>query len=140
MTGDFLGRGWAFPPAVASDGDVAMATAEEDIRQSVRLIMSTEPGERVMRPDFGCGLRGLVFEPLTTTTAALVRHRVEEARVAVRNIRRDSLDQLRKAEKDGGISQEDERRAQERLQKITDQYIKKVDDVAKRKETEVLEV
>ena len=69
-----------------------------------------------------------------------VHHRTEEARVAVRNIRRDSLDQLRKAEKDGGISQEDERRAQERLQKITDQYIKKVDDVAKRKETEVLEV
>ena len=69
-----------------------------------------------------------------------VHHRTEEARVAVRNIRRDALDHLRKAEKDGGISQEDERRAQERLQKITDQYIKKVDDVAKRKETEVLEV
>jgi ribosome recycling factor len=69
-----------------------------------------------------------------------VHHRTEEARVAVRNIRRDSLDQLRKAEKDGGISQEDERRAQDRLQKLTDQYIKRVDDVAKRKETEVLEV
>jgi ribosome recycling factor len=69
-----------------------------------------------------------------------VHHRTEEARVAVRNIRRDALDHLRKAEKDGGISQEDERRAQERLQKITDQYIKKVDDVSKRKETEVLEV
>jgi ribosome recycling factor len=69
-----------------------------------------------------------------------VHHRTEEARVSVRNIRRDSLDQLRKAEKEGGISQEDERRAQERLQKLTDQYIKKVDDVAKRKETEVLEV
>jgi ribosome recycling factor len=47
---------------------------------------------------------------------------------------------LRKAEKEGGISQEDERRAQDRLQKITDQYIKKVDEVSKRKETEVLEV
>jgi ribosome recycling factor len=69
-----------------------------------------------------------------------VHHRTEEARVAVRNIRRDALDHLRKAEKDGGISQEDERRAQERLQKITDQFIKKVDDVSKRKETEVLEV
>jgi ribosome recycling factor len=69
-----------------------------------------------------------------------VHHRTEEARIAVRNIRRDALDHLRKAEKDGGISQEDERRAQERLQKITDQFIKKVDDVSKRKETEVLEV
>jgi ribosome recycling factor len=69
-----------------------------------------------------------------------VHHRTEEARVAVRNVRREALDQLRKAEKEGGISQEDERRAQDRLQKLTDQYIKRLDDVSKRKETEVLEV
>jgi|SRR5215204_1371695 len=69
-----------------------------------------------------------------------VHHRTEESRVAVRNVRREALDQLRKAEKDGGISQEDERRAQDRLQKLTDQYIKRLDDVSKRKETEVLEV
>jgi ribosome recycling factor len=54
--------------------------------------------------------------------------------------RRDALDHLRKAEKDGGISQEDERRAQERLQKLTDQFVKRVDDVSKHKETEVMEV
>src|SRR5579864_3134733 len=69
-----------------------------------------------------------------------VHQRAEEARVAVRNCRRDALDHLRKAEKDGGISQEDERRAQERLQKLTDQFIKKVDDVSRTKETEVMEV
>jgi len=69
-----------------------------------------------------------------------VHHRSEEARVAVRNIRRDSLDQLRKAEKDGGISAEDERRAQDRLQKLTDQYIRRVEEVSKKKETEVMEV
>jgi ribosome recycling factor len=69
-----------------------------------------------------------------------VHHRTEEARVAVRNVRREALDQLRKAEKEGGISQEDERRAQDRLQKLTDQYIKRLEDVSKRKETEVLEV
>jgi ribosome recycling factor len=69
-----------------------------------------------------------------------VHHRAEEARVAVRNCRRDALDHLRKAEKDGGISQEDERRAQERLQKLTDQFIKRVDDVSRNKETEVMEV
>ncbi len=69
-----------------------------------------------------------------------VHHRAEEARVAVRNCRRDALDHLRKAEKDGGISQEDERRAQERLQKLTDSFIKRVDDVSRTKETEVLEV
>jgi ribosome recycling factor len=69
-----------------------------------------------------------------------VHHRSEEARVAVRNCRRDALEHLRKAEKDGGISMEEERRAQERLQKLTDQFIKKVDEVSKRKETEVMEV
>src|ERR671938_2138431 len=69
-----------------------------------------------------------------------VHQRAEEARVAVRNCRRDALDHLRKAEKDGGISTEDERRAQERLQKLTDQFVKRVDEVSKKKETEVLEV
>ena len=69
-----------------------------------------------------------------------VHQRGEEARVAVRNCRRDALEHLRKAEKDGGISQEDERRAQERLQKLTDSFIKRVDDVSRSKETEVLEV
>lgn len=76
----FLGIGWAFPvqsdPATA---DVALAVYEEDIREAVRLILETEQGERVMRPDFGAGLRALVFEPLNTTTKALVRHRVEQA-------------------------------------------------------------
>ena len=69
-----------------------------------------------------------------------VHHRAEETRVAVRNCRRDALDHLRKAEKDGGVSQEDERRAQERLQKLTDSFIKRVDDVSRTKETEVMEV
>jgi ribosome recycling factor len=54
---------------------------------------------------------------------------------------RDALDHLRKAEKeDGGISQEDEKRAQERLQKLTDSFIKRVEDVSRHKETEVMEV
>ena len=69
-----------------------------------------------------------------------VHQRAEEARVAVRNCRRDALDGLRKAEKDGGISAEDERRAQDRLQKLTDQFIHRVEEVSKRKETEVMEV
>jgi ribosome recycling factor len=69
-----------------------------------------------------------------------VHQRAEEARIAVRNCRRDALDHLRKAEKDGGISAEDERRAQERLQKLTDQFVHRVDEVSKRKETEVMEV
>jgi uncharacterized protein len=75
----FLGRGWSFPIATGADGEIAQAEYEEDVREAVRLVLGTNPGERVMRPDFGAGLRALVFEPLTTTTQALVKHRVEEA-------------------------------------------------------------
>jgi phage baseplate assembly protein W len=88
----FLGRGWAFPVAPAADGELALSAAEEDVRQAIRLILETEPGERVMRPDFGTGLRSLVFEPLSVNTATLVRHRVEESlrtwepRIEVRDV------------------------------------------------------
>jgi phage baseplate assembly protein W len=82
MDADFLGRGWAFPVESGADGDVALVREEEDVRQAVRLILETEPGERVMRPDFGAGLRGLVFDPINTTTLALVRHRIEAALTA----------------------------------------------------------
>lgn len=78
---DFLGRGWAFPLSPAPDGDVEMVSDEEDIRQSIVLILETEPGERVMRPDFGCGLRGLVFEPINASTLALAGYKVEQALV-----------------------------------------------------------
>jgi len=74
---DFLGRGWAFPVAAGSDGEAATVAAAEDVRQAIRLIIETEPGERVMRPDFGAGLRSLIFEPSSTETATLVRHRVQ---------------------------------------------------------------
>ena len=77
----FLGRGLAFPPAVDAAGGIAMAEYEEDIRQAIRIILDTDPGERVMRPDFGAGLRALVFEPINTHTLALARHRVEQALV-----------------------------------------------------------
>ena len=78
----FLGVGWAFPiQADPATDDVALAVYEEDIRQAIRLILETDPGERVMRPDFGAGLQALVFEPMNTTTLALARHRVEQALV-----------------------------------------------------------
>lgn len=77
----FLGRGLAFPVAVGASGAIAMAEYEEDIRQAIRIILDTDPGERVMRPDFGAGLRALLFEPINTNTLALARHRVEQALV-----------------------------------------------------------
>lgn len=78
----FLGVGWAFPVALdPAAQDVARAEYEEDIRQSIRIILETSPGERVMRPDFGSGLRDMVFEPVNYTTLALVKQRVEQALV-----------------------------------------------------------
>lgn len=75
----FLGRGWAFPVVIDARSAIAMAEYEEDIRQAIRIILETDPGERVMRPDFGAGLRTLLFEPINTSTIALLRHRVERA-------------------------------------------------------------
>ncbi len=76
----FLGVGWAFPvQADLSVGDMSTAVYEQDIRQAILLILETNLGERVMRPDFGSGLRELVFEPLNTRTMTLVRYRVEQA-------------------------------------------------------------
>jgi phage baseplate assembly protein W len=77
----FLGHGWRFPIESGPDGEVAMSDYDRDVREAVRIVLGTNPGERVMRPDFGAGLRALLFEPKTATTASLVRHRVEQALV-----------------------------------------------------------
>ena len=79
---DFLGRGWGFPIALGLDDEINLVSDAEDIRESIRLILETDPGERVMRPDFGAGLRRMVFEPITTTTMALVQQKVQAALVA----------------------------------------------------------
>lgn len=77
---DFLGRGWAMPVDIDPyTGLIAMAEYEEDIRQSIRIILETAKGERVMRPDFGCGIHDLVFEAVDTTTLQRIRSEVEEA-------------------------------------------------------------
>ncbi len=75
----FLGVGWAFPPCVAADGGTSIAIYDEDIKQSLRIILGTDRGERVMRPDFGAGLRSFVFGPINPTTLQRVKARVEEA-------------------------------------------------------------
>jgi uncharacterized protein len=77
----FLGRGWAFPVGLDSTQEIATAAYETDIQQAIRIILGTEPGERVMRPTFGTGLRGLMFEPINTTTVALAQYRVQQALV-----------------------------------------------------------
>ena len=77
---DFLGKGWAMPVQLdPRTGLVATAEYEEDIRQSIRIILETAPGERVMRPNFGCGIHELVFAAVDTTTLQRIRSVVEEA-------------------------------------------------------------
>ena len=70
----------------------------------------------------------------------LCARRAEEARVAVRNIRRDEVEHLRKVEKEGHVGRDDVERSLAQVQQITDQFIAKVDEVARRKEAEILEV
>ncbi|MEJ5199607.1 MAG: ribosome recycling factor [Anaerolineae bacterium] len=70
----------------------------------------------------------------------LVNKRVEEARVAVRNIRRDAIDMLRDLEKEKLISEDDLHEGREKAQKLTDDFIKKIDEIGKAKEAEIMEV
>jgi uncharacterized protein len=76
----FLGKGWAFPVCLEG-GQIATAAYDEDVRQAILIVLGTDPGERVMRPEFGAGLRAFVFEPLTPSTTEALRQRVQEALV-----------------------------------------------------------
>ena len=78
MNKDFLGVGLSFPLKV-EDGKVAMSGYEESVRQSIMLILGTAKGERIMRPDFGCGLQELGFSVNDTSTASLAIFYIEEA-------------------------------------------------------------
>jgi phage baseplate assembly protein W len=81
MTSEFLGVGWFFPSRLDDKGRVALAEHEESIRQSIWMILSTAPGERVMRPDFGCGIHDLVFAPNNASTWGRVEGEVRQALV-----------------------------------------------------------
>ena len=76
---DFLGAGWAFPVAVDQRGRIALASQETDIEQSIRMILLTPKGQRMMRPDFGCHIHELVFAKNDGRTAGLAVHYVTEA-------------------------------------------------------------
>ena len=75
----FLGKGWRFPVDVNRNGTVATSVDEELVRESIVIILGTAPGERVMRPDFGCEIHDLLFAPNNTTTAGLAAHYVTDA-------------------------------------------------------------
>jgi len=70
----------------------------------------------------------------------VVRHLAEEGRVAVRNVRRDVMHDLKELVKNGDVGDDEERRAEERVQKLTDEHVAKIEDLLKRKEAEIMEV
>lgn len=74
-----FGQGIAFPPRIGADGRLAWSVGEDHVRESIRIILLTEPSERLMREGFGCGLRRFLFEPNTATTRQLIRERITEA-------------------------------------------------------------
>nr|QNO51027.1 hypothetical protein EDLMLJLI_00020 [Methanosarcinales archaeon ANME-1 ERB6] len=79
MAKEFLGRGWRFPVNVTPAGKILMSVHEADIKEAIWLILSTSKGERVMRPDFGCGIYEFVFATINTTTIGLIEASVREA-------------------------------------------------------------
>jgi phage baseplate assembly protein W len=81
MPRDFLGLGFKFPMQVNAQGAMAVARQEERVAESIAFILGTAQGERVMRPDFGCGIHQLVFEPNNDLTQGRVAHSVRRALV-----------------------------------------------------------
>jgi phage baseplate assembly protein W len=81
MARDFLGTGWAFPVGTDYRGNIELTEAEDNIEQSVRLIISTAKGERVMRPEFGCEVHDYLFASADPTTLSMIEDAVEDALV-----------------------------------------------------------
>lgn len=92
MAHEIIGRGWAFPPQIGAQGGIALTHKRNEIEQAIHIILSTSPGERVMRPSFGCRLYDIVFAPNNSHTAAQAQRYVQEAlgmwepRITVRNV------------------------------------------------------
>ena len=97
----FLGRGWSFPPEFKKEtGTVKMTSDEADIENSLRILLATRPGERIMVPDYGCNLEELLFNPLNLTLKTYVIDLIKTAilyhdpRIDVNKIDIDPADEI----------------------------------------------
>jgi len=79
MAEQFIGSGWAFPLRADASGSVALASGQREIEQAIRLVLATAPGERPMRPEFGCAIHDLVFAPVNEATAGRIRYEVRRS-------------------------------------------------------------
>jgi uncharacterized protein len=76
----FLGRGWAFPPGFSLESETSLMVSEEDdIHQSLIILLSTRLGERVMQPQYGCNLQTMMFEKVEKSTITFLRDSIESA-------------------------------------------------------------
>lgn len=78
----FLGTGWSFPPEFHKHGGkvgLKAVSDEEDIRESLNILLSTMPGERIMQPDYGCRLKAMVFESINESTVTQISDVIERA-------------------------------------------------------------
>ena len=69
---DFLGRGWAYPLRLDGSGAFALAEGEDDVDQAIRLILGTAPGERPMRPEYGCAIHDMIFDSIDASLSGRV--------------------------------------------------------------------
>ena len=79
MVRNFLGRGWKFPVGIDKDGSQASSAYEQNIEEAIEIILGTAPGERVMRPEFGCAIHDLVFAPNNSETASKCSYLVSQS-------------------------------------------------------------
>ena len=90
---EFLGQGLAFPIHLDASGQVKLVSGIDDIDQAIKIVLGTAPGERLMRPEFGCRVHELLFAPHDLATEGLIVHYVREAlarwepRIAVQEVR-----------------------------------------------------
>jgi uncharacterized protein len=100
---EFIGAGWSFPVRSDATGRIALSREGREIEESIRLILATAPGERPMRPEFGCAVHDYVFAPADVTTGGAIAYAVRvaldrwEPRIELRDV------QVRFDEVDNGV-------------------------------------
>ncbi|MCA1219771.1 GPW/gp25 family protein [Streptomyces sp. 8L] len=92
MPEQFVGSGWSFPLRIGPTGGVALVSGEREVEEAMHLVLATAPGERPMRPEFGCAIHDMVFAPVNEATAGRIQHEVFtsldrwEPRIEVREV------------------------------------------------------
>lgn len=79
MTRAILGRGWKFPIRINGRGGFSLSSEEQDVAEAIWVILATARGERIMRPEFGCGLHDYVFAPNNASTRGAMTYQVQQA-------------------------------------------------------------